>query len=67
MSEYPFTVSAKPTEDDHERLSHIARRWDCTRSEVVRRLIRDIRETEIYLGTSNRLRRESSCPERSPL
>ena len=39
------------TQDQYARLDEIATRWACSRSEVVRRLISDVRETEIYLGS----------------
>lgn len=39
------------TEDQHARLDEIATRWVCSRSEVVGRLISEVRETEVYLGS----------------
>ena len=37
-------------EDQYARLDEIATRWACSRSEVVGRLISEVRETEVYLG-----------------
>ena len=48
---YPFTVCAKLTGSEFGRLEEIAARWGCTRSEAIRRLIEDVRETDIYLGS----------------
>ena len=44
------TLVARVTVAQHRRLMDIARRWQCSRDEALRRIIDDVREVDVCLG-----------------